>query len=84
MLIRPAGLTLVETQYSFTFCPCPRGQKCLLALKQKNIKFDRHYESGLFFRVSAFLIYKIVEQEEYTKTTSFSVANQNTSIVFIF
>jgi len=30
-------------KYSFEFCPWQRGQKGLSALKQKNIKFDRHY-----------------------------------------
>ena len=47
----------------------------ILALKQKDIKLDRRYGSGLFFRASAFLMYKIGKQKEYTKTTPFVVAD---------
>ena len=34
-------------RYSFEFCPWHGGKKSLPALKQENIKCDRHYERGL-------------------------------------
>ena len=46
MFIGPTGLSLVCLNILLNFAQ--RGQKGLLALKQKNIKFDRHNERGQF------------------------------------
>ena len=42
MLSRPTGLTLVQLKFSHG------GYKGLLAFKQKNVKFGRYHESGLY------------------------------------
>ena len=42
MLSRPTGLTLVQLKFSHG------GYKALLAFKQKNVKFGRYHESGLY------------------------------------
>ena len=51
MLIRPTGLTLVEI---IILLNCAHGSEAnkqgLLASKQNNTKFDRHYERGLWSR----------------------------------